>query len=73
MALTDIIGRVTLETGNLDGDWLATRWQEKGGEMNYEWWDIDEIKNGQMKWSALREREDGSRFTTTFTWKKVSE
>jgi len=56
---------------NVDGDWLATRWQEKGGEMNYEWWDIDEIKDGQMKWSALREREDGTRFKTTFTWRKV--
>ena len=62
-----------VEEYNLDGDWLATRWQETGGEMNYEWWDIDEIKDGQMKWSALREREDGTRFTTTFTWKKVSE
>ena len=55
----------------VDGDFVATRWQEKGGEMNYEWWDIDEIKDGQMKWSALREREDGTRFTTTFTWRKV--
>ena len=57
----------------VDGDWMATRWQEKGGEMNYEWWDIDEIKDGQMKWSALREREDGTRFKTTFTWKKVDD
>lgn len=57
---------------NVDGDWLATRWQETGGEMNYEWWDIDEIKDGQMKWSALREREDGTRFKTTFTWRKIS-
>ena len=57
----------------VDGDFVATRWQEKGVEMNYEWWDIDEIKDGQMKWSALREREDGTRFTTTFTWKKVSD
>ena len=57
----------------VDGDWLATRWQETGGEMKYEWWDIDEIQDGQMKWSALREREDGTRFTTTFTWKKVSD
>lgn len=55
----------------VDGDFVATRWQEKGGEMNYEWWDIDEIQDGQMKWSALREREDGTRFTTTFTWRKV--
>jgi len=55
----------------VDGDWVATRWQEAGGEMKFEWWDIDEIKDGQMKWSALREREDGTRFTTTFTWRKV--
>ena len=55
----------------VDGDFVATRWQEKGGEMNYEWWDIDEIKDGQMKWSALREREDGTRFTTTFTWRRI--
>ena len=57
----------------VDGDWVATRWQEAGGEMKYEWWDIDEIKDGQMKWSALREREDGTRFTTTFTWRKVDD
>ena len=55
----------------VDGDFVATRWQEKDGEMNYEWWDIDEIKDGQMKWSALREREDGTRFTTTFTWRRI--
>ena len=57
---------------NVDGDWLATRWRpEAGADYNYEWWDIDEIKDGTMKWSALREKEDGTRFTTTFTWKKV--
>jgi len=62
-----------VEEYNLDGDWLATRWQEKDGEKNYEWWDINEIKDGKMKWSALRERKDGTRFTTTFTWKKVND
>ena len=57
---------------NVDGDWLATRWRpEAGADYNYEWWDIDYIKDGMMKWSALREKEDGTRFTTTFTWKKV--
>lgn len=57
---------------NVDGDWLATRWRpEAGADYNYEWWDIDYIKDGIMKWSALREKEDGTRFTTTFTWKKV--
>ena len=57
---------------NVDGDWLATRWQPtEGADYEYEWWDIDEIKDGTMKWSALREREDGTRYTTTFTWKKI--
>ena len=57
---------------NVDGDWLASRWRpEPGKNFNYEWWDIDYIKDGVMKWSALREKEDGTRFTTTFTWKKV--
>ena len=57
---------------NVDGDWLATRWQpSQGADYEYEWWDIDEIKDGTMKWSALREREDGTRYTTTFTWKKI--
>ena len=57
---------------NVDGDWLATRWRpEAGDDYNYEWWDIDYIKDGMMKWSALREKEDGTRFTTTFTWKKI--
>ena len=57
---------------NVDGDWLAFRWRPKAGaDFEYEWWDIDEIKDGTMKWSALREKGDGTRYTTTFTWKKV--
>lgn len=57
---------------NVHGDWLATRWRpEVGQDFNYEWWDIDYIRDGVMKWSALREKENGERFTTTFTWKKV--
>lgn len=59
---------------NVDGDWLATRWMPEGAETyNYEWWDIDAIKDGTMQWSALREHMDGSRYNTTFTWKKVDD
>ena len=59
---------------NVHGDWLATRWRpEYGKDFNYEWWDIDYIKDGFMKWSALREKEDGTRYVTTFIWKKVSD
>jgi len=58
---------------NVDGDWLATRWRPAPGQdFNYEWWDIVSISDTQMNWSALRERGDGSRYTSTFTWKKVS-
>jgi len=61
-----------IEEWNVDGDWLATRWQKAGSaEVNYEWWDIESISGETMKWSALREKEDGSRFNTTFTWKKI--
>ena len=57
---------------NVDGDWLASRWRPKAGEdFEYEWWDIAEIKDGTMKWSALREKGDKTRYTTTFTWKKI--
>ena len=57
---------------NIDGDWLATRWRPTAGAgYEYEWWDIVEIKDGTMKWSALREKGDGTRYTTTFTWKKI--
>lgn len=56
----------------MDGDWLATRWSsEDSEEVNYEWWDIESVNAETMKWSALREKEDGSRFNTTFTWKKL--
>jgi hypothetical protein len=58
---------------NVDGDWLATRWStEDSEEVNYEWWDIESVNAETMKWSALREKEDGSRFNTTFTWKKIT-
>lgn len=50
----------------------ASRWRPAAGaDYEYEWWDIVEIKDGTMKWSALREKGDGTRYTTTFTWKKI--
>lgn len=57
----------------VDGDWLATRWSFSFGEDNTcEWWDLEYIEGENMKWSALREKEDGTRFYTTFTWKRTS-
>ncbi len=57
---------------SVDGNWLASRWQQKaGGEMFYEWWDIEQCDENQMIWTALRQREDGSRFRTKFIMKRV--
>lgn len=62
----------TFNEYNVDGDWLASRWiQEAGGEMYYEWWDIEKCEYGEMIWVGLREREDGTRFTTKFVMRKV--
>lgn len=58
---------------NVDGDWLATRWRPvPDADYVYERWDIDEIKDGIMKWSAIRDGKDGTRFFSTFTWKKIN-
>lgn len=57
---------------SVDGNWLASRWQQEvGGEMFYEWWDIEQCDENQMIWTALRQREDGSRFRTKFIMKRV--
>ena len=58
----------------IEGNKLTSRWKPEDAE-NYisEWWNIDAIKGGVMKWSARRERNDGSQYTSTFTWKKVDD
>lgn len=57
----------------VDGTLLCTRWKANGaGEVeNREWWEIESIKNGVMKWKALRMREDGSTYTATYEMVKV--
>ena len=56
----------------VDGILLCTRWKKTAGsEELREWWEIASIKDGVMKWTALREREDGSTYTATFEMKKV--
>ena len=55
------------------GNLLCTRWKNagEGNEENREWWEIESIENGVMKWKALRQKEDGSTYTATFEMKKV--
>ena len=57
----------------VDGNLLCTRWKNagEGQKENREWWEIESIKDGVMKWKALRMREDGSTYTATFEMTKV--
>ncbi|MCF0219976.1 MAG: hypothetical protein HUK14_09360 [Muribaculaceae bacterium] len=56
----------------LDGDWLATRWQD-GSQTGFscESWDIVSCSDTELKLTALREKADGNRYTATFTAKRV--
>ena len=54
------------------GPLLCMRWKNFGDETEYrEWWEIESIQDGVMKWKALRLREDGSTYTATFQMAKV--
>jgi ABC-type sugar transport system substrate-binding protein len=54
------------------GPLLCMRWKNFGDETEYrEWWEIESIQDGVMKWKALRLREDGSTYTATFQMTKV--
>ena len=55
------------------GNLLCTRWKNagEGQEERREWWEIESIEDGVMKWKALRQKEDGTTYTATFEMKKV--
>ena len=56
----------------VDGTLLCTRWkQTQDSKELREWWEIESIKDGVMKWTALRQREDGTTYTATFQMTKV--
>ena len=56
----------------VDGTLLCTRWKKTpASEELREWWEIESIQNGKMKWTALRMREDGTTYTATFEMTKV--
>ena len=60
----------TLNQYFVAGNLLCTRWVDNGQE-NREWWEIT-IDGSQMHWTALREDENGQRFTATFEMSKVN-
>ena len=56
----------------IDGTLLCMRWKNVGNDTEYrEWWEVESIQDGVMKWKALRQREDGSTYTATFQMTKV--
>ena len=56
----------------VDGILLCTRWKKTADSDELrEWWEIESIQNGVMKWKALRMREDGTTYTATFEMTKV--
>ena len=60
----------TLSQYFVDGTLLCTRWVIDDTEYR-EWWEIASIANGVMKWTALRQNEDGTTYTATFQMEKV--
>ena len=62
----------TLSVYFVDGTLLATRWVN-GGIESREWWEIESIKGGVMKWKALRQKEDGTTYVATFAMLRVKE
>jgi len=56
-----------------DGDYLAFRWKDKTGTEYREWWLIETCNDTKMVWTALRAKDDGTRFSTSFELKRVSQ
>ena len=57
----------------VDGTLLATRWKNIGEEELREWWEIANIANGEMQWTALRQNADGTTAQQGMKWSKVNE
>ena len=57
----------------LDGTLLCARWKANGdgAKENREWWEIESVENGVMKWKALRLRDDGTTYTANYELAKV--
>ncbi|UKK59372.1 hypothetical protein L6470_13565 [Prevotella communis] len=57
----------------VDGVLLCSRWKNVGDDTEKrESWEIASIDNGVMKWTALRQKEDGSTFTAQFSMTRVN-
>ena len=56
-----------------DGYLFCARWKNAndGAGEQRQWWEIESIKNGVMKWKALNRNADGSTYTETAEMTKV--
>ena len=62
----------TMSEYYVDGMLLCSRWKNVGDDTEKrESWEIKSIKNGVMEWTALRQKADGSTYTTTFSMNRV--
>ena len=56
----------------VDGPLLCTRWQNTASsDEQRDWWEIESIQGGKMKWTALRIDEDLTTHTETLELSKV--
>lgn len=56
----------------VDGVLLCTRWKNVGNDTEYrESWEISSIENGKMKWTAIRQKADGSTYTADFSMTRL--
>ena len=56
----------------VDGSLLCTRWQHTASsDEERDWWEIESIQDGQMKWTALRIDENLTTHTETLELSKV--
>ena len=55
----------------VDGYLVNTRWKDAGAAEQREWWEIVSLAGGEMQWTALRKRADGTTFVQGTKWKKV--
>lgn len=56
----------------VDGPLLCTRWQHSIlSDEERDWWEIESIQDGRMKWTALRLDDDLSTYTETLVLSKT--
>lgn len=56
----------------VDGSLLCTRWQNTAlSDEERDWWEIESIQDGRMKWTALRMDEDLTTHTETLELTKI--